>query len=68
MSTGKQGQPDRVRVLLVGPSLRYFGGQPVQADNLLERLRADGRVDAKAAEPLAAHPDATVLGTTLTLE
>jgi glycosyltransferase involved in cell wall biosynthesis len=45
MSTGKQR--DRVRVLLVGPSLRVLGGQAVQANNLLEGLRADGRVDAE---------------------
>ncbi len=35
--------PDNPRILLVAPSLRIMGGQAVQADRLLVKMRADGR-------------------------
>ncbi len=38
------------RVLIVGPSLRYLGGQAVQAGRLLDGLRGAGSVDARYLE------------------
>ena len=39
--------PSKVRVALVGPSLRYVGGQAVQADLLLRHWRDDPEVEAR---------------------
>lgn len=37
----RSGPPESTRVLLVGPSLAYLGGQAVQAQRLLDRLKRD---------------------------
>lgn len=39
--TATQGARQRTRVLLVGPSLAYLGGQAIQAQRLLRRLGED---------------------------
>lgn len=39
----KRALPENPRVLLVAPSLRIMGGQAVQAERLLSRMRSDGR-------------------------
>jgi L-malate glycosyltransferase len=41
------GPDARIRVAVVGPSLRYVGGQSVQADLLMRHWREDPNVDAK---------------------
>jgi glycosyltransferase involved in cell wall biosynthesis len=41
------GLRPRVRVALVAPSLRYVGGQSVQADLLIQNWRGDPDVDAR---------------------
>ena len=38
-------QSSRMRVAIVGPSLRYVGGQSVQADLLVQRWKQDREVD-----------------------
>ena len=38
------------RILIVGPSLRFLGGQAVQAMRLMEALRADGDVEVDYLE------------------
>jgi glycosyltransferase involved in cell wall biosynthesis len=38
--------PHRLRVAVVAPSLRYIGGQSIQADRLIESWRNDPDVDA----------------------
>ena len=38
------------RILVVGPSLRFLGGQAVQAKRLMESLRADGDVEVDYLE------------------
>jgi L-malate glycosyltransferase len=42
-----RGAGSRVRVALVAPSLRYVGGQAVQADLLMRNWQEDSEVDAR---------------------
>jgi len=42
-----RGTGSRVRVALVAPSLRYVGGQAVQADLLMRNWKEDSEVDAR---------------------
>jgi glycosyltransferase involved in cell wall biosynthesis len=48
----------RRRVLIIGPSLRFLGGQAVQAMRLLEALKEDGAVDVTylVVDPLLPPP------------
>lgn len=48
------GRPRRIRVALVAPSLRYVGGQSVQADLLMKHWKNDADVKASflAVDPL----------------
>ena len=39
--------PSKVRVAFVGPSLRYVGGQSVQADLLIEHWKGDPEIEAR---------------------
>lgn len=44
---GQPGRPGRLRVAVVAPSLRYVGGQSVQADLLLRHWQGDSEVDLR---------------------
>ena len=46
-SSAHRGTGHRIRVALVAPSLRYVGGQAVQADLLMRNWREDPDVDAR---------------------
>jgi glycosyltransferase involved in cell wall biosynthesis len=47
MKPQDEGSSKRLRVAIIGPSLRYVGGQSVQADLLLRLWRDDPEVEAK---------------------
>ena len=47
MEAGDGGSKKRLRVGIVGPSLRYVGGQSVQADLLLRFWRNDSEIETK---------------------
>jgi L-malate glycosyltransferase len=44
---GKQVEGKALRVVIVGPSLRYVGGQSVQANLLLDNWKNDSEVEAR---------------------
>jgi glycosyltransferase involved in cell wall biosynthesis len=45
LSTPKEGLPKRLRVCIVAPSLRYVGGQSVQADLLVRHWQNEPDID-----------------------
>jgi glycosyltransferase involved in cell wall biosynthesis len=47
MNTAPHAQTDKVRVAIVAPSLRYIGGQAVQADLLMRLWQNDPDVEAR---------------------